>query len=186
MEFTLKTSKGKAPMVTHRDTAVLVIDVQQGLFRKSTPIYKAEQLLKNINTLVDRAHRIGTPVFYIQHSDQKILPQGSDDWKLHPQLHPLDTDCIIHKTHGNAFEQTSLKEELSSRNIDRLVVTGLVTHGCVRATCIGAKKLGYKVVLVRDGHSNYHKNAAQLIEVWNQELSAGTVELKSTREIDFD
>jgi nicotinamidase-related amidase len=182
----LKILGGKAPVVTYNNTALLVIDVQQGLFRKTMPIHKAEQLLKNINTLVDRAHRTGTPVFYIQHSGQKILTQGSDDWRLHPQLHPLDTDCIIHKHHGNAFDQTPLKEELSSRNVDRLVVTGLVTHGCVRATCMGAKKLGYKVVLVGDGHSNYHKHAAQLIEEWNQKLGAGTVELQSTREIDFD
>jgi nicotinamidase-related amidase len=182
----LKTSKGKSPVMNRSNTALLVIDVQQGLFRKSIPIYKAEELLRNINTLVDRAHQIGMPVFYIQHSDGEILRQGSDDWKLHPQLHSLDIDCIIYKHHGNAFEQTPLKEELSSRNIERLVVTGLVTHGCVRATCIGAKKLGYKVVLVGDGHSNYHRHAAQLIEEWNQKLSAGTVELKSTREIKFD
>jgi nicotinamidase-related amidase len=67
----------------------------------------------------------------------------------------------------------------------RLVITGLVTHGCVKATCIGAKDLGYKVVLVRDGHSNYRKDAAKIIEEWNQRLGDGGVELLSTHEISF-
>lgn len=171
--------------MTQSKAALLIIDVQQGLFKRSTPIHQAEQLLQNINTLVDRARQAGAPVFFVQHSNQNMLPCGSADWQLHPQLHYLDSDGLIHKQQGNAFEQTSLHEELSSRNIDTVIITGLVTQGCVRATCLGAKKLGYEVVLVSDGHSTYHKHAAQVIAEWNQKLSAGTVELQATRAIDF-
>ena len=99
-------------MINPRHAALLIIDVQQGLFSRPTPIHQAEQLLQNINTLVDRAHRAGTPIFFIQHSNQNILPYGSTDWKLHPQLHRLDTDDIIPKQQGNAFDQTSLQKEL--------------------------------------------------------------------------
>jgi hypothetical protein len=38
-------------------TALLVIDVQRDLFRKSHPIYRADELLNNINSLVERAHQ---------------------------------------------------------------------------------------------------------------------------------
>jgi nicotinamidase-related amidase len=182
----MKTSNGALPLtINWNNAALLIIDVQQGLFTKSTPIYKAEDMLRNINTLVDRAHRAQVPVVYVQHSDRKTLVQGSQDWQLHPHLRPVDGDSIIHKRHGNAFEDTDLDEELKSRDIDTLVVTGLVTHGCVRATCIGANKLGYQVVLDSDGHSNWNKQAAQLIEDWNQRLSGEGVELKSTAEITF-
>ncbi len=166
--------------------ALLIIDVQQGLFRKSTPVYMAKELLHNIHTLVDRAHHAGVPVFYVQHSDQKALVKDSQDWQLHSDLHPSAVDKIIHKSHGNAFEDTILSQELNSRNIDSLVVMGLVTHGCVRATCTGAKNLGYRVILVKDGHSSYSKQAAQLIEEWNQKLSNDNVELKLAAEIGFD
>jgi len=165
--------------------ALFVIDVQQGLFRKSTPIYQAEGLLENINLLVDRAHGDGVPVFYIQHSDTGTLVKGSQDWQLHSRLLPLATDYIIHKQHGNAFEETNLDEVLQSKNITTLVVTGLVSHGCVRATCIGARQLGYRVILVKDAHSNYSKQAAQIIDKWNQSLGAQQVELKLTSEIEF-
>lgn len=166
--------------------ALLVIDVQQGLFQKSTPIYRAEELLQNIATLIERAHNAGVPVIYIQHSDTKILVMGSPNWQLHPRLQPLAIDYIIHKLHGNAFEDTNLQEVLQSQNISGLVVTGLVTHGCVRATCLGARQLGYPVVLVKDAHSSYSKQAAALIEEWHQKLLAMQVELKATAEVTFE
>jgi nicotinamidase-related amidase len=167
------------------NSALLVIDVQQGLFRKSTPIYKADELLENINLLVEQAHGDGVPVFYIQHSDNRTLVKGSQDWQLHPKLHPQRIDTIIHKQHGNAFEDTNLGTLLKSKNITNLVVTGLVTHGCVKATCLGARQLGHRVILVKDGHSSYSKDAARLIEQWNQNLNAQGCELRSTLEIEF-
>ncbi len=176
----------KQPAVEdQQEMALLIIDVQQGLFAKSTPIYKANALLKNIRTLVDRAHRAGAPVFYVQHSDKRALVKGSDDWQLHPDLHPLDTDGIIHKQHGSAFKDTGLGQELKSGNITSVVVAGLVTHGCVRATCLDAKRLGYRVILAQDGHSNYSQQAAKLVEEWNQKLSEKMIELEPTREIKF-
>jgi len=165
------------------NVALLVIDVQQGLFKKST--YKADQLLHNINTLLDRAHREGVPVFFIQHSGAKTLVKGSPDWQLHPQLHRLATDPVVHKEHGNAFEDTVLDAALKAGQVTNLVVAGLVTHGCVRATSIGALQLGYGVTLVKDGHSSYSNQAAKLIDEWNQKLSAMNVVLKSTSEIEF-
>jgi nicotinamidase-related amidase len=56
----------------------------------------------------------------------------------------------------------------------------------VKATCLDAVKLGYGVILVRDGHSNFHKKAADVIAEWNQKLSEGGVELKSTQELVLD
>jgi nicotinamidase-related amidase len=35
-----------------------------------------------------------------------------------------------------------------------VILTGLVTHGCVKATCEGALALGYAAVLAADGHSS--------------------------------
>jgi nicotinamidase-related amidase len=167
------------------NTALLVIDVQQGLFKKSTPIYQADVLLENLNLLIDRAHQAGVLVFYIQHSGSKTLVKGSQDWQLHPELQPQKKDIIVHKQHGNAFEDTNLEGLLKSRNCNCLVVTGLLTDGCVRASCLGARKLGYTVILVTDGHSTYGKQADRLIEEWNQKLNAQQVELKSTSEIEF-
>lgn len=136
----------------------------------STPIYHAQELFANVDALVAAARASGTLVVYVQHASDKVLPWGSDDWQLHPRLHPTDADLVVHKQHGDAFEATTLQDELAARGIHSLVITGLVTHGCVKATCLGARERGYAVVLVADGHSSYSKDAARLIGEWNTKL----------------
>jgi nicotinamidase-related amidase len=167
------------------NTALLVIDVQRELFEKSIPIFNADTLLDNICALIDQAHRAGTPVFFIQHSSDKILLRGTDGWQLHPRLQPQAIDKVVEKHHGNAFEKTNLKAQLDSLNIRQLVITGLVTHGCVKATCRGALELGYTVILVKDGHSNYHKKAPAVIVEWNEKLSQAGANLLNAQEINF-
>ena len=168
-----------------RNLALLVIDVQKGLYERSTPILNGEQVLENINTLIVRARHAGVPVIFIQHANKSTLVKGSDAWQLHPEIQPLDSEEIIHKRHGNAFKETHLDNELEKRGVNVLVVTGLVTHGCVKATSLGAIENGYQVILVSDGHSNFSKGAAQLIEKWNQKISEKGAELEETQEVDF-
>jgi nicotinamidase-related amidase len=180
-----KQSEAEGVKGKQEKTALLVIDVQKALFDRSTPIFQSGQLIQNINELVAKAHRAHVPVIYVQHANTSFLAEGSEGWELHPQLKPLRSDLQIVKHHGNAFQETCLADELKARGITTVVATGLVTHGCVKETCLGANQLGYRVILVKDGHSSYHKKAAQLIEEWNQKLSDGVVELKSTQDVDF-
>lgn len=167
-------------------TALLVIDVQQGMFGKSIPVYQAEQLLQNINLLIDQAHAAGVSVIFVQHCDNRALVKGSPDWQLHQELHFLGEDAVVLKEHGNAFEKTGLDEELKGRRITTVVVTGLVTHGCVKNSCLGALALGYKVVLAADGHSSFSKDAAGLIEEWNGKLGEQDVRVVPAVEIVFN
>jgi len=172
-------------MASPLKTALLVIDVQKELFEKSTPIYQADALLNNICALIDQAHQTAVPVFFIQHSTDKILIRGTDGWQFHPRLQPQPNDYIVEKHHGNAFEQTTLKDQLDALNIKKLVISGLVTHGCIKATVLGAHKLRYAVILVKDGHSNFHQKAPELIARWNEQLSRKGAKLLETREIVF-
>jgi len=64
-------------------TGLLIIDAQTGVFHKSTPLYKAKELLENIQTHTERAHQAGVPVIYIQHSNDTFLAKDSADWQLH-------------------------------------------------------------------------------------------------------
>ena len=171
--------------IDRHHTALLVIDVQHGLFHKSIPIYRADELLANINLLVSRAHASGVPVIYFQHSGDPAMPEGTPGWQLHPALQPQADDTRLIKQQGNAFDGTALDQLCKSKNITTLLLTGLITHACVKATCLGALQLGYSVVLVQDGHSNYSKDAARLIDKWNQKLSEKGCALKPASEIEF-
>ncbi len=167
-------------------TALLVIDVQEGMFRKSTPVHCAEQMLSNINLLIGRAREAGVKVIFIQHCDAHFLVDGTPDWQLHSALELHETDVQIKKQKSNAFEGTSLDGQLQSMGITHLVVTGMVTHGCVKNTCLGAVKSGYQVVLVGDAHSSFSKEAAQLIDEWNTKLGQQGVTVLPSSEIFFN
>jgi nicotinamidase-related amidase len=167
------------------NAALLVIDVQKGLFERATPIHKAEQVLQNINTLIRDARLAGVPVIFIQHSNEDTLVKGSKEWELHPEIQPRADEVLIHKLHGNAFIDTRLGEVLKEREIKTVVVTGLVTHGCVKSTSLGAIEEGYQVVLVSDGHSNFSQDAPKLIEKWNKKIKGKGATLIETKEVDF-
>lgn len=167
-------------------TALLVIDVQKELFEKSIPIYRAEQLLSHLNQLIDQARQAQVPIVFIQHSSDKILLQGSPGWQFHPDLRLLNTDLLLEKHHGNAFEKTDLNRQLTALGVQRLILTGLVTHGCVKATTLGALELGYQVLLVEDAHSNFHKNAPEVIAEWNEKLKLAGATLVKTADLRFD
>ena len=104
---------------------------------------------------------------------------------MHPQMQPIAGEPIIHKRHPNSFIKTNLQEELKNRNVEEVVVTGLVSHGCVKATCLGALKEGYKVVLVSDAHSNFSKDALGMIEKWNRELGSKGALVVDTKSVTF-
>lgn len=167
-------------------TALLVIDVQQELFSKSTPIYQADALLNNLDTLIERAHSAGAAVVYVQHSSERFLVKGSPGWQLHARLQPAAGELIIHKVHGSAFEETPLGDELARLGVTRLVICGLVTHGCVKATTLDAVRLGFQTTLVSDAHSSYSKDAPRLIEEWNQKIAQAGASLAATQAVRFD
>lgn len=162
--------------------ALLVIDVQQALFKRSTPIYNAQSFLENLKDLIDHSRQQGALIVYVQHANDSLLRKGTQGWQLHRSLHPLPDDLHIHKLHGSAFKETELAAELDKRDIRELVICGLVTHGCVKAGCLDALDRGYPTTLISDGHSNYSKGAAKLIAKWNGILEKAGAKLCSTAE----
>jgi len=166
-----------------RKTALLVIDVQRALFTRPTPVYEDWQMLEKINGLVELAHLYNLTVIYVQHSNQSILKEGTDGWMLHPALRPIAGDLFIKKKHGNAFQNTTLQSIMESRGLENLIITGMVTQGCIRATSLGGLELGYKVYLVKGGHSNYDKDAPQIIETYEEELEKAGVILINIDEL---
>lgn len=166
--------------------ALLVIDVQLGLFQKPVPIYQAKAVLANINRLIERARQAGVPVIYVQHCNDSFLERDTPGWQLHPDLlPPLQGELRIYKRHGSSFEGTGLEQELEARGVGTLVLTGLVTHGCVKAACQDACALGYRTILTADGHSSFSKDAARLIHEWNAKLGLGGAQVLPAAEIVF-
>ncbi len=173
-------------MLKPGQTALLVIDVQRALFTRPTPVYEPYKLIETINALVARAQLYGVQVVFFQHVNQSFLKKGSSGWDFHPKLSRSGSDLTIQKTQGNAFAEPVFQSALEARGTKNLIVTGLVTQGCVRATALGGLELGHRVVLVRGGHSNYDKDPLGMIEQREKELVEAGAVLLAPSEIDFN
>jgi nicotinamidase-related amidase len=131
------------------NTALLVVDVQNGVMAGT---HGRDVVIANIARLTDKARAEGVTVVWVQHSSDD-LTEGSDAWLYVAELNPDESEPVVHKRYGDAFEDTRLEEVLSQHNVGRLVVTGAQTDACIRATLHGAIVRGYDAVLVDDAHT---------------------------------
>ena len=132
------------------DTALLVIDVQNGIVAGA---YNRDGVIGNISTLIDKARAENVPVLWVQHSDDGDLALGSESWQYVPELVRGDSEPVVHKRYADSFEDTDLEKLLAEQRVGRLVVTGAQTDECIRSTIHGAFTRGYDVTLVGDAHT---------------------------------
>lgn len=163
--------------------ALLVIDMQEWFFSQSRPVHREMELIACINELAGAFHAKSLPVIFIRHMNESYLLENTQDWGLHPGLCLAESSLLLNKQARNTFAEQSVLSALAQHGVNKVVVAGLVTHGCVRAACEGALALGYAVTLAADGHSSFEADAADLIEEWNTKLAAAGAAVMPVREI---
>ena len=131
------------------NTALMVIDVQNG---NTGQAYDRDAVIANIGSLVDRARGEGVPIVWVQHSDDNMV-RGSEAWEYVPELSRQTSEPLVHKSFGDAFEDTDLEQVLAAASVGHVVVTGAQTDECIRCTIHGAFTRGYDVTLVGDAHT---------------------------------
>lgn len=141
--------------------ALLVIDVQRGLFDSEPRPFDAHAVVERINQLAARARAAHAPVIYIQHERASgFLQAGSDSWALYRGLTPEPGDHRLRKTTPDAFLRTELSGMLAAAGVTRLVVCGYATEFCVDSTARRAAALGFAVTLAADAHTTHDKDHA--------------------------
>lgn len=138
--------------------ALLVIDVQRGLFDREPRPLEAGEVIQRINDLAQSARDAGSPVIYIQHEGQDSpLEYQSENWRLAAGLVSEPGDLFVRKTTPDSFLHTNLHELLQANGVKHLVVSGYACEFCVDTTTRRAAALGYGVTLVSDGHTTHDK-----------------------------
>ncbi|MGM9986012.1 MAG: cysteine hydrolase family protein [Bacillaceae bacterium] len=158
-----------------KQTALLIIDVQNGMFLEENPVFNSEKLLFNLKQLIVHARHNHIPIFFIQHNAPigRALENGTEGWKIHPEITPTKADTVIQKTTPDSFYRTNLEEELKKQQITNLILTGIQSEVCVDTTCRSAYRLDYKITLVTDAHSTWDSSqlsAQQIIDHHNHVL----------------
>jgi nicotinamidase-related amidase len=75
----------------------------------------------------------------------------SPDAEILPELAPAGDELVFNKTAGSVFCSTNFEYVLRNLDITTLVVTGIVTTGCVHTAVTDAADRGFHVILVEDG-----------------------------------
>lgn len=136
-----------------RRIALLVVDMQNKVVDGT---FARDEVVARIATLADRARETGASVIWVQHSGEQLI-EGSGGWCLVPELEPRETEPVVHKRYGDAFEATDLEQLLAQYGVGCLVVAGAETDACIRSTIHGAFTRGYDVTLVSDAHTAQDK-----------------------------
>jgi nicotinamidase-related amidase len=122
--------------------ALLLIDIQKGLTKRKG-LYNVSVFFDTVNDAIAQFRNAGNLIVFVQHNN-KFLINGESDWEIDSRIEKRCDDKVVQKFHGNAFKGTDLKSVLEGFHIKEIVVCGLVSHGCVKATCIGGLSLGFK------------------------------------------
>ena len=84
-----------------------------------------------------------------------------------PELRPYPQDLVITKQFPSAFFGTDLAARLRDMKVDTVIVAGLTTSGCVRASALDALCHGFAPLVVRDacGDRNARIHEANLFDI---------------------
>lgn len=78
------------------------------------------------------------------------LALGTAAVDVDDRLSPTDGERVLHKKYASAFFGTDLGTELTTNGVDTLVLTGVTTSGCVRATAVDSLQHGYRTIVPAD------------------------------------
>jgi len=163
--------------------ALLVVDMINGFTDPACPLgSQADSVVDANKSLLDAFRGKGFHVFFttvVYRSPEQarvfrdripaldILMPGSRWVEVDSRLEPRPGEAIIEKQWASGFFKTDLNERLAAVDIDSLVVTGLTTSGCVRATAVDALQHDYKVVVPAQavGDRNEEAHRANLFDL---------------------
>jgi nicotinamidase-related amidase len=157
--------------------ALIVIDVQRGLFDPEPRPAEADAVIDRINALAARARAADAPVIFVQHERPGDLEPDSSGWALQDRLQVEAGDHRIRKATPDSFLRTGLDEVLAFSGVDQLVICGYATEFCVDTTTRSAAAHGYGVILATDAHTTHdkpHASATQIRDHHNATLPAIT------------
>lgn len=138
-------------------SALLVVDVQNGVVGSAQPPYQSEAVVRNINALVEYANAHSLKTVLIQHQIPGMLEPESPAWQLYSGLAAAKQGITVRKQTPDSFFGTDLAERLAQEGVEHLIVCGYSTEFCIDRTVFSAASRGYKVTLADDAHTTHDK-----------------------------
>lgn len=143
----------------------------KGMERLLQPRWEGiEGILPNVRRLQDAFREAGEEVMHVRvhyrtrdgrDAGKGFLPgpevhaleSDERDKEFLPEVAPQGEEMVFNKTTAGALNSGDFENVLRRMRIDHLVITGIVTDGCVELTARDASDRGFKVTLISDGCS---------------------------------
>ena len=142
--------------------AVIIVDMTREFVRDEYPNGHAETgepAARAIARLMDAANELGIRGYYSRSLkgnhpaeggrwiDKGSVEQTEEMTQLTDELSPTDDDVVFEKYKPSVFFGTQLESMLNYDGIDTVIVTGMTTSGCVRATAVEAFSYNYRTIV---------------------------------------
>ncbi len=150
--------------------ALIVIDMAKAYFEPDAPLYLGEpvatSVLRSVARLIEAARADHVPVIFTAVRYQRggadggvffrkvgalsCFEAGNRLGEFVEPIVPTEADIVVTKQYASSFFATSLASTLTTLRVDTLMITGVSTSGCVRATALDACQHGLVPIVVRD------------------------------------
>jgi len=163
--------------------ALILVDMIKGFTDPACPLGSdCPEVVAANARLLEVFHRLTLPVYFttvVYHDEVQarvfrdripalnVLTPDSQWVQVDDRLAVEPGDKLIEKQWASSFYKTNLDQHLRGRGVDCVIVTGLTTSGCVRATVVDGLQYDYRVVVAREavGDRNNDAHAANLFDM---------------------
>lgn len=154
--------------------ALILVDFCHGYFDPECDLYLGSgDSLASALRVREAASNAGIPViltnvvyhpsaidggrFFEKAKPLRYFLQGNPMGAWGPGLEPRAEELVISKQYPSAFFGTSLASTLTSLGVDSVLLTGVTTSGCIRATCIDAMSHGFRTAVIEEACGDRHE-----------------------------
>jgi nicotinamidase-related amidase len=136
-------------------TALLIIDIQKDHFPGGKhPLVNPLEAAQKAYMILQCFREHGGRHVHIQHISRKpdatFFISGDRGTDIHDSVAHFEGEPIVYKHDPNAFLNTDLLELLKSWEVERVIITGMMTHLDIDATARAASDLGFQVIIAED------------------------------------
>ena len=155
-----------------KNTALVLIDLQNSVVSTQTIPHSVEDVLKNVNELIEVFRKKNLPIILVNvkpsgaawmnaRKEAKMPPFPDDEnvYKITDKVNADKNDIYITKHTWNAFFETNLDDELKKKSVTNIVLAGISTSIGVEGSARAASELGYNIALATDAMADRVESA---------------------------
>jgi nicotinamidase-related amidase len=138
-------------------SALLIVDVQNGVFNAPRRPHEADAVVERIAELIAAERHRESLIVAIQHETRGLVEPGTWEWQVVGNLRIRSGDTFVSKSTPDAFLGTDLERVLLAHGVETVMICGYASDMCIDRTAYRAAGLGFQVVVVGDAHTTRDK-----------------------------